>query len=133
MAKYDTTLIRNPRQEALLTALQGSELYLCSGTPGASLAIPVAGSILSQHAVGASAGSVANGTLSLSDADVAEDPSANNSGTITYVLAVKDSAAIARWLVPSQMSVSINGGSSLVVTAGLPVDVDSMSVNEGNA
>ena len=132
MAKYDTDL-RNTRQQALLDRIQGGTVYLCSGSPPSALAVPAAGSILSQHLIAVAGGTVDNGQMVLADGDVDPDTEADNGGTITYVVAVKDSIPIARWLVPSQMSVSINGGSSLTIVAGLPVDVDSMTVNEGNA
>ena len=132
MAKYDTDL-RNTRQQALLDRIQGGTVYLCSGSPPSALAVPSAGSILSQHAVAADGGTVASGQMVLADGDVDPDTEANNGGTIAYVVAVKDSIPVGRWLVPSQMSVSINQGSSLTIVAGLPVDVDSMTVNEGNA
>lgn len=131
MAKYATS-IRNTRQQALLQGIQGGSLKLCSGTVPTTLQVPGAGSILSEHDIGVSAGSVSNGQLVLADEDVDEDSSANNSGTITYAVVVKDGSAVAQWAVPSQMSVSINGGASLNITQGNPVDIDSVVVNEGN-
>lgn len=134
MAKYDTTLLRNPRQQVILDEIQGGTVYLCSGTPGSSLAIPSAGSILSQHTIGTGVGSVASGAMTLDDTAIGQDSSANNSGTISYVVVANSGGTpVARWLVPSQMSVAINGGPTLTITQGLPVDIDSLVVNEGNA
>jgi hypothetical protein len=132
MAQYHVD-IRNDRQEALQVGIQSGSLKFCSGSSAGALAVPSGGVILSEHAIAADAGSVASGQLVLDDADVAEDSSANNSGTITYAVVVKDAVAVAKWLVPSQMSVVINGGSAgLTIAAGLPVDVDSLTVIEGN-
>lgn len=132
MAKYSTA-IRNSRMSVLQTAVQGGSLKLCSGAVPSSLAVPGAGVMLSEHAIDASAGTVTSGTLSLSDSDVGEDSSANNTGAITYAVVVKSGVAVAQWAVPSEASVSINGGAGQQITQGLPVDVDSLTVIEGNA
>lgn len=133
MAKYDTTLVRNPRQIVLRDIFRSGKVYLCSGSVPGTLATPGSGNILSEHAIGASAGSVASGKLTLADADVSADASANNSGTPTYAV-FEDSSQnpVAQYAIPSQMTLVINGGASQTITQGVQVDVDLIEIIEGN-
>ena len=132
MAKYRTSL-RNERMTSVLTAIRGGTMVLCSGAVPSTLGAPASGVRLSEHAIGGSAGSVASGVLTLSDADAGQDTAANNSGTPTYAIFL-DAAndAVAQYAIPSQMTLSINGGASTAITAGNPTDVDSVTITEGN-
>lgn len=133
MAKYSTT-IRNNRMTQVQTAVQSGTMILCSGAVPGSLASPSAGVRLSEHAIDAAAGSVAAGVLTFSDADMGQDSSANNSGTPTYAIFLDSgSTAVAQFSIPSQMTLSINGGATTSITAGNPTDIDSVTITEGNA
>lgn len=132
MAKY-ATAIRNSRMTAVQTAIQGGTMILCSGSVPGSLASPGAGVRLSEHVIGGAAGSISAGTLTLSDADVAQDSAANNSGTPTFAIFLNSIAdPVAQYSIPSQMTLTINGGASTTITAGAPTDIDLVTIVEGN-
>jgi hypothetical protein len=133
MAKYSTS-VRNARMTALMTDIRGGTAILCDGTPPATLSVPGAGVRLSEHAVGGSAGTVSSGALTFGDADIGPDTSSNKSGTPTHIVFISSGgAAVAQWSIPSECSISINGGATTVITAGQETDIDQFSVAEGNA
>lgn len=134
MAKYHVTKLRNPRQTVNRDLYRNGTLYLCQGAVPSALGLPSAGNILSQHAIGASAGAVASGQITYGTGEIADDASANNSGDISHLIfADSTSEAVAIHAVPSQATITINGSASLTITQGVLVAIDSLEIAEGNA
>lgn len=132
MAKYATSL-RDARMQTLLTALRGTKLSFCSGTMPTTLAVPAAASVVSEHQISTTGGTVNAGVLTLATNDVGQDTAANNAGTITWAVFVNGTNPIAAYAVPTQAAVQLNGQSTLAVSAGTPVSVSSFTVTEGNS
>ena len=126
--------IRNAPLTQLRTEISGGDMLLCKGTKPATLQLPSAGDLLSQHDLGANPGTVSNGLFSLADSDVAPDMAANNTGLPTWVCFTDSvGAAVAIFAVPSELSLNLNlpTGDTQIV-AGREVDVDSLTIADGN-
>lgn len=133
--------VRNDRATEINTALGGgAKVKLYTGSAPASVNSAATGTLLADATCNATAfGTVSAGTLTAQDVAgetyVARDDSANATGTVGYCR-ITDSSDTA---ILQFSTVGVTGSGqevilpSLSITAGEPVEVDSIVINEGNA
>ncbi len=133
MARYATDL-RTSRQELIRQVARNGRLYLCDGSPPAGIAIPASPAIISTHLFTSEPGFASDGLLAFNSASFTATPVAAKTSAPTYaVLANAAGVPKALFLIPADMTLTINSGASSSITEGFPVQIQSLSVQEGNA